>query len=89
MKFFYAILVLVIGVIGYYLGSTVGMFGGNLCYMASINDVSEIYLKAMDQNDSKYRQAVKLFIQELPNYGYESTCIELKAHVDLFLGEWK
>ena len=85
MKFFYGFALLLVAAFSYYMGSTVGMFGGNLCYSKAISEVSKIYLSALNTEDKTEQELTKAFMQSIPNYGYETTCNELRAYINRYI----
>ena len=89
MKFTWPLSLILVALLGYYGGSTFGMFGSNMCYSNVIDKLSKISLFVNASTDPYIKNEYRVFVDNLPTYGYETTCSDVQKQVDLFISEHK
>ena len=89
MKFTWPLSLILIAILGYYGGSTFGMFGSNMCYSNVINKLSKISLYVSASRDPYIKNEYRVFVDNLPTRGYETECFEVEKEVNLFISEYK
>lgn len=89
MKFKWPLSLILIAVLGYYGGSTFGMFGSNMCYSNVLNKISKISVYVSESTNTYLKNEYRIFVDNLPTRGYETECYEIEKSVDQFSAEHK
>jgi hypothetical protein len=75
----------VISIIPFYLGYFFSWFNMNQCYSSALSNISSVYSKISSPNNPNWKDKFEIFLEGIPDHGYETECSEVQEYTASFL----